>query len=215
MIRSDFCTDSDEILHVITDPSNDDNTVAAILEQPDEDRVTYFFQQENGELERLNCRQFHTNMKHLNPSSENRWSYPTSPFGSITRKQPKPMGVQHTPDFNRMQADHRWPAPNPMLEHEFLTCGDCQGQMHLTTSGQTITRVWVKLPLERECFYLQANGALTPVDDQTFRGNRPKRVPTTNSRENDRQPQTRRTPAGLSASRDSSLPGKDLKPTRA
>ena len=200
LIRSDFCADSAEILHVITDPSNDDNTVAAILEQPDEDRVAYFFQQENGELERLNCRQFHTNMKYLNPSSENRWSYPTSPFGSITRKRPKPMGVQHTPDFNRMQADHRWHAPNPMLEHEFLTCSDCQGQMHLTTSGQTITRVWVKLPLERECFYLQANGTLTPVDDQTFRGNRPKRVPT-NSRENDYQPQTRRTPAGLSTSR--------------
>ena len=79
LIRSDFCADSAEILHVITDPSNDDNTVAAILEQPDEDRATYFFQQENGELERLNCRQFHTNMKYINPSSENRWSYPTSP----------------------------------------------------------------------------------------------------------------------------------------
>ena len=40
--------------------------------------------------------------------------------------------------------------------------------MHLTTSGQTITRAWVKLPLERECFYLLANGTLTPVDDRTF-----------------------------------------------
>ena len=196
LIRSDFCADSGDILHVITDPSNDDNTVAAILEQPDEDQAAYFFQQENGELERLNYKQFNTNMKYLNPSSENRWSYPTSPFGSITRKRPKPMGVQHTPDFNRMQTDHRWHAPNPMLEHQFLTCGECLGQMHLTTSGQTITRAWVKLPLERECFYLLANGTLTPVDEQTFRGDRPKRVPTTtNSRENDCQPQTRRTPA--------------------
>ena len=216
LIRSDFCADSGDILHVITDPSNDDNTIAAILEQPDEDQAAYFFQQENGELEHLNCRQFHTKMKYLNPSSENRWSYPTSPFGSITRKRPKPMGVQHTPDFNRMQADHRWHAPNPMLEHQFLTCGECLGQMHLTTSGQTITRAWVKLPLERECFYLLANGALTPVDEQTFRGDPPKRVPTTtNSRESNRKPQTRRTPAGLSASHDSSLPGKDLKSTRA
>ena len=33
LIRSDFCADSGDILHVITDPSNDDNTVAAILEQ--------------------------------------------------------------------------------------------------------------------------------------------------------------------------------------
>ena len=156
--------------------------------------MAYFFQQKNGELERLNCRQFHINMKHINPSSENRWSYPTSPFGSITGKRPKPMGIQHTPDFNRMQADHRWHAPNPMLEHQFLTCGACLGQMHLTTSGQTITRAWVKLPLERECFYLLANGTLTPVDDRTFHEGQPKRVPTTNSRENDCQPQTRRTP---------------------
>ena len=125
LIRSDFCADSAEILHVITDPNNDDNTVAAILEQPDEDQMAYFFQQKNGELERLNCRQFHINMKYINPSSKNRWSYPTSPFGSITGKRPKPMGVQHTPDFNRMQADHRWHAPNPMLEHQFLTCGEC------------------------------------------------------------------------------------------
>ena len=145
---------------------------------------------------------------------------PHEPFGSITRKRPKPMGIQHTPDFNRMQADHQWHAPNPMLEHKFLTCGECLGQMHLTTSGQTITRVWVKLPLERECFYLQANGALTPVDDQTFRGDQPKRVPSANSRENDCQPQTPEDSGGLSDSRDSSLrdsslPGRDPEPTRA
>ena len=127
-------------------------------------------------------------MKYLNPSSENRWTYPTKPFGFTSRKRRQPMGVQHTPDFNRMQADHMWRAPNPMLEHQFLVCRDCLGQMHLTTSGQTITRVWVKLPLERECFYLQANGTLTPVDGRTFRGDWPKRTPT-NSRENDCQPQ--------------------------
>ena len=76
-------------------------------------------------------------------------------------------------------------------------------------------------PRTGNVFTSRPTAPLTPVDDQTFRGNRPKRVPTTNSRENDRQPQTRRTPAGLSAShasrtsRDSSLPGKNLKPTRA
>ena len=170
LIRSDFCPDSGDILHVITDPSNDDSTVAAFLDNPCEESMTFFLQQENGEMEHVSYRQFRTTMEHLNPSSENRWPRPTGPLGFTSQKRRQPMGVQHTPDFNRMQADHLWRAPNPQLEHQVLICSYCLGQMHLTTSGQTITRVWVKLPLERECFYLQANGILTPVDGPTFRG---------------------------------------------
>ena len=52
LIRSDICSDCFDTLHVITDPRNDDSMVAALLEQPFGERVTFFFQQENGEMKR-------------------------------------------------------------------------------------------------------------------------------------------------------------------
>ena len=184
MIRADFCIDTGDIAYIFTNPRNDGAVVAACIKQqadpliPDEP-VLYYLLQENGEMPRVTRQQFRTAIQYLNPPSGMTWSYPVTPSGMTTHEQYHPVGLEHTPDFNRMLADHEWQSPNPRENRSLMVCSGCEGWMNLTTDRESnnVTRVQVRLPLQRECYYMQMAGSLTPVSDDAYFGVPSKRVP--------------------------------------
>ena len=211
MVRADFCIDTGDIAYIFTNPRNDGAVVAACIEQPADPRLPdepflYYIQQENGEMPRVTRQQFRAVLQYLNPPSGMTWSFPVTPSGMTTHEQYHPVGLEHTPDFNRMLADHEWRSPNPRENRRLMVCSGCEGWMRLTTAltakavrqseglkapassaGQAldatdresnnVTRVQVRLPLQRECYYMQMAGSLTPVSDDAYFGVPSKRVP--------------------------------------
>ena len=183
MIRADFCIDTGDIAYIFTNPRDDGAVVAACIEQPadpllPDEPVLYYLQQENGEMRRLARQQFRAALQYLNPPSGMTRSYPVTPSGMTTHEQYCPIGLEHTPNFNRMLADHQWRSSNPRENRRLLVCSGCEGWMDLTTNpgANNVTRVRVHLPLQRECYYMQLAGSLTPVSDDAYFGVPSKRV---------------------------------------
>ena len=179
MLRADFCMDTGDIAYIFTNPRNDGAIVAACIEQTADPPFLYYIQQENGEMRRVTQRQFRAVLHYLNPPSGMTWSFPVTSSGMTTHEQYCPIGLEHTPDFNRMLADHEWRNPNPRENRSLMVCSVCEGWMRLTTDreGNNVTRVQMRLPLQRECYYMQLAGSLTPVSDDAYFGTPSRRVP--------------------------------------
>ena len=164
MLRMDFCIDTGDTARIITDHRRG-RLVAATYQV--EEETACFLPQESGEIRRVSQRYLQDSLERLNPQGEPAWHQPLTPGGFTSQEPHNPLGVQHTPSFSRMLADHEWHPPNPSGKPRLLACSTCLARMQLTTDRKgNVTSARVRLPLERECYYTVRQNRLSPAADQ-------------------------------------------------
>ena len=201
LASADYCTESGDIAHFILDPKSRE-IIIACFEQPMED-LCYFLKQENGlmapvtkaqsrkamaesrkALDRLMApvtkAESRKALDRLNANAKIEWSYPPYTEEQPKLKRYRPMGPGLTPDLGDMFDDHEWKTKsrrkfNEDVESSYF-CRECLARMHTTRRNAALTRVWVRLPGMRQCYYLRTENAITPVSDTDFYGAEPLRI---------------------------------------
>ena len=119
-------------------------------------------------------------MDRLNANTTIEWSYPPYTEDQPKPKRYRPMGPGLTPNFGDMFDDHEWHTQSRRKFNEDVQssyfCGICLAQMHTTRRNVALTRVWVRLPGMRQCYYLGTENAISPVSDTDFYGAEPLRI---------------------------------------